>query len=710
MKKLNFTLLIAALTLSSLSAQSCFQQFFNLGKKAYNNRGYDNAINNFEAAILCEDATGNQKQEATKWLKKTNDKKISAIKDERERAIRAQRKAEAAKNDAIKAKQEAEEQQRLAEARGLAILVNQELERQNTQDALTLAFIAYQQTPLASIKKAFGDAVFHHEADSLIGHTESLIGADFSKNGQFVVTYARDKTAKVWEVGTPQSVPLNGHTDWILSAKFSPFEGTLLTTSADKTAKLWTTSGKLIQSFNRHQNDVNGGEFSPDGRFLLTWSRDSTAKLWDIRGSMVADFAQHTAPVLQASFSPDGNFILTRSADKTVKLWDSQGNLLSDQIIHDKHIYQASFSPDGQRILTCSADGTAKLWTQQGTALENLYHAQGVPVPIAIFSHDNRFILTASIDGFIRLWGKNGERIAERKHNDWITDAAFSPKGDRLATVSKDGVAKIWTLRNQDELLPLELKHLDVIHSVHFSPDGEQIITASEDGTVKVWNLNGDILMDQNYQGVTPTSASFSPRGDLLTLTSGREAILCPAPQRVFQKLLRNPPPPFTEEKKKKYGLSEKQLEAFISQEKEENTEETTPQEETEEETFGSSRIENAFNYQKAEKLLTDFQPCRFDREFSIRANNPIRHGDLINIELKFAETTYYHTLYIQPTGSTQWYLAPETRENQRSPNFSFRAQAYHNGKYIVLSRLKRGNWGCLSRPLAEALELKVKP
>ena len=80
-------------------------------------------------------------------------------------------------------------------------------------------------------------------------------------------------------------VPLTGsmwHEGAVHSAQFSPDGQRVVTASRDKTARLWdATSGKPIGEPMKHEGGVFSAQFSPDGQRVVTASWDKTARLWD---------------------------------------------------------------------------------------------------------------------------------------------------------------------------------------------------------------------------------------------------------------------------------------------------------------------------------------------------------------------------------------------------------------------------------------------
>ena len=111
----------------------------------------------------------------------------------------------------------------------------------------------------------------------------------------------------------------------VTSAQFSPDGQRMVTASADKTARVWdAASGKPIGEPMKHEDTVNSAQFSPDGQRVVTASEDKTARLWDAAsGKPIGEPMKHEDAVNSAQFSPDGQRVVTASWDKTARLWDA---------------------------------------------------------------------------------------------------------------------------------------------------------------------------------------------------------------------------------------------------------------------------------------------------------------------------------------------------------------------------------------------------
>ncbi|BAZ08844.1 WD-40 repeat protein [Calothrix sp. NIES-4071] len=352
----------------------------------------------------------------------------------------------------------------------------------------------------------------------LNGHTGAVLSASFSHNGQRIVTTSDDKTARVWDISGKLLAELNGHTGAVLSANFSPDGQHIVTASLDKTARVWDIKGKPLAELNGHTDPVLSAGFSHNGQHIVTASFDNTARVWDISGKLLAELKEHTGAVLSASFSHNGQHIVTASDDKTARVWDISGNQLAVLIGHTDKVNSASFSPDGQHIVTASFDKTARLWDIFGKQIAQLTgHID--QVNSANFSQDGQHIITASNDGTALVWDISGKQIAQLKgHVDAILNASFSPDGQHIVTASYDNTARLWDIR--DKQLAQLKEHTGRVRSSSFSPDGQHIVTASDDKTAQVWNLKGKKLAVLKGHTKKVNSANFSHNGRLIVTAS----------------------------------------------------------------------------------------------------------------------------------------------------------------------------------------------
>ena len=142
------------------------------------------------------------------------------------------------------------------------------------------------------------------------------------------------------------------------------------------------------------------------------------------------------------------------------------------------------------------------------------------------FSHDGRVAATVTVEGVARLWdGATGELrrvLGEEAGGLTAYDVspeqfeqelgcAFSPDDRLIATASLHGVVRIWNAENGSQFVIIPGDGSLVRH-VAFSPDGSRFLTASQDGTARLWDIDG-VLTTSLQHDVPPSFAVFSPDG-----------------------------------------------------------------------------------------------------------------------------------------------------------------------------------------------------
>lgn len=255
---------------------------------------------------------------------------------------------------------------------------------------------------------------------------------------------------RIWDSRSSRSrMTFNQHAV-VASANYSPNGELIVTCGWDNLAKIWDTSGNVVRKLeNGHDNLINTAVFSPDGKFILTASDDKTAKLWDAdTGTIIRSFKGHGDRVSSANFSPNGEYVLTTSSDGEALLWRSHsGEFIRKFQGHSLGLTCGSFSKNGDWIVTGSEDNSARVWHIETGKSLLILEGHTAAVKSACFSPDSRRIITGSLDQSAKLWEtKTGREILTlSRHTGEVTSVAFSPEnGRQILTGSRDGTALIW--------------------------------------------------------------------------------------------------------------------------------------------------------------------------------------------------------------------------------------------------------------------------
>ena len=142
-----------------------------------------------------------------------------------------------------------------------------------------------------------------------------------------------------------------------------------------------------------------------------------------------------------------------------------------------------------------------------------------------VFSPSGRVLAIATTAGIllydVTTFGENGfqELAFLVGHSAQISDVAFAPDGNTLASSSLDSTVRVWSVREQRELSVL-VGHEGAVDAVAFSPDGRTLASAGQDGTVRLWDIESKqvIVVLRRHTGRV-YSLAFSPDG--IHLASG---------------------------------------------------------------------------------------------------------------------------------------------------------------------------------------------
>ncbi len=151
-------------------------------------------------------------------------------------------------------------------------------------------------------------------------------------DGLLAVTGSDDKTVKLWDLATHQTVhTFYEHSGAVMSVKFHPHGSVIATGSADNSIKLWDIrTHQLLQHYAAHDATVTDIDFHPTGDYLISSSNDATLKVWDIReGHQLYTIHGHKGPAHTVRFSPTpasngtggGQFFASAGKDPVVMTW-----------------------------------------------------------------------------------------------------------------------------------------------------------------------------------------------------------------------------------------------------------------------------------------------------------------------------------------------------------------------------------------------------
>ncbi len=227
--------------------------------------------------------------------------------------------------------------------------------------------------------------------------------------------------------------------------------------------------------------------FLPDGQSLVTYDRTGVS-LRDLKTGLSRGLLPELSePTTQAALSADGKYLATSSVgrpgdERVVRLWEATTGRLCETFPCLNSFLYFLFSPDGAALALVGRDGvtlwdldgksshrleavlgkTRAAWSPDGQTLALRCHRQLVLLDLAsgrlrtmrddaereplAFCRDGTLAMSRHRD--IQLWHvpRMQLRATIRGHAALMSGLTFDPAGERLASVSQDGVLKVWDI------------------------------------------------------------------------------------------------------------------------------------------------------------------------------------------------------------------------------------------------------------------------
>src|SRR5205085_2798486 len=113
---------------------------------------------------------------------------------------------------------------------------------------------------------------------------------------------------------------------------------------------------------------------------------------------------------------------------------------------HREAVFSLAFYGVNAPILaSAGTDRTVRLWDVERRAVQSTITAHSEQVLAAAFSPDGKWLATGGADCYCHIWNVEKRLLSKKlEHDDWVHHVAFSPAGDRLATVPDGGVPIFW--------------------------------------------------------------------------------------------------------------------------------------------------------------------------------------------------------------------------------------------------------------------------
>ncbi|TWU14355.1 Serine/threonine-protein kinase PknB [Symmachiella macrocystis] len=360
----------------------------------------------------------------------------------------------------------------------------------------------------------------------------------FLSDGDWLATGDRGATIHLWPVtadaGQDNSMSekkimpyWKAHTGRVQALAVTPGSNLLVSGGLDGVINMWTTNPQSAE-----------WQIATPGLRVMGMALGNSNQLY-IAGNEIIRYNLARREGTSAFSTPQPRWMsLATSNDgrrmaatdhKTLSMFDldSQQLIQSWPISPELDDPQMAVSPDGQKVATA--------WWSSVDYIE-IYDVDR-PDQILSFPAKQSHAIDFSPDGDRLAYGTMNDLVVRdivhdkellrlSKHSSTLSDCAFDPSGDLIATVSHDRTLKLWNAHNGEQLYSV-IAHGDKVKTVAFSPDGNTIVTGGRDQVVKLWDCQtGQPLFDFGTEADGIAEVQFSPDGQRLVCLLGNGTIV----------------------------------------------------------------------------------------------------------------------------------------------------------------------------------------
>jgi WD40 repeat protein len=314
---------------------------------------------------------------------------------------------------------------------------------------------------------------------------------------------------------------LIGHTDPITSATFSK-DGSRVTTLSKTQWRAWETrTGKELLSIDVAR--VNGG---PDDRCFTVLS-DKRATVWDSATLSAKRAFDESGKVVYARTNTDCSKLFTftgewgSSSKRASKIWD----VASGRVVISAEGLSSSFNADGSRVFGQPDEGSLELWdSREGRKLATIKGGHEV------FDPTGKAFLTLNGD-VLDLWrSEDGSRLQSlRPHSRPIKWAEFTSRPDgSFVTVDDMGEGKLWRSDDSPGIIGAVVQTNAAPDANGYvpipvlSPDGSRVLAFDKNGSATLWLNRLEKRSSEQIAALVAERVSWHLEGEILTAASAR--------------------------------------------------------------------------------------------------------------------------------------------------------------------------------------------